>query len=85
MFLPLSFQHFHCIPIQRQASRRSVLGVVQPRGPSLQVHTVPFQAGDRARGIPLRAQSGSTPAGVTAQPLTGGRPPAASTSGRAHC
>ena len=30
MLAPLSFQHFNCVSIQRNASRRAILGLVQP-------------------------------------------------------
>jgi hypothetical protein len=43
-----AFQYSNCITVYRDASRRAILGLVQPRGPAFQVNAVPFQAGDLA-------------------------------------
>ena len=45
----LFLQHCHSISIQRNASRRAILGLVQPGCPAIQINPVPFQAGYLAR------------------------------------
>src|SRR5437773_2021341 len=44
LLFALAFQHSDRIAIQRDASWRSILGLVQPGGPAVQVHPLPFQA-----------------------------------------
>jgi len=54
MLAALVFEHGRRIAIQRDASRRSVLGPVDPGGRAFQINPVPFQPGDLPRAAACR-------------------------------
>ena len=55
MLSELFFQYSHRVTVKRHTSRCSVLGLVQPGVASIQIHPIPFQAGDLA-GTTARCQ-----------------------------
>jgi len=53
MLSNLPFQYGDCIAVKQDASRRAVLGLVQPSGLTFQINLVPFQAGNLTRTAPV--------------------------------
>jgi hypothetical protein len=77
---PPAFQHRHRISVQRDASRRSVLGLVQPGCPASR-STRSHSSGDHACSRPTRSGSAPTRGGLRrSAPASSRQPPVAPTS-----
>lgn len=69
MLADLLMKHSDRVAVQRDASRRSILGLIQPGGLALQIHPVPFQV----QNLPSTAPRGQSKAHHSGQVIGANR------------